>query len=289
VNAEVDSLLYRSPSSLPPPLAAGQLRIGHCAEAPSSAYGAALRASPERLAASYTAIASPFAPPLRFSYWVDYHGNATIDLLRTTDLQLDTRSPRIAFLAANCRAEPRTSLVRRLLEAGAPIDVLGDCLSEFRRDGAPGWLGTPEERAAPGWPERKLELLRGYRFVLAFESHEGVDSYVTEKYYHGLVAGAVPLYRGAPDVDDLSPGPGEAHVNLNGLSVDEMLPVLQELTSLSADEVQEYFHAWRADPLPASFVDRVLVESQASLPCRVCEHVRQVAERDVGSAARGEL
>jgi len=292
VLGEVDSLLYRSAGTLPPPANRGEVRIGHCAEAPSSAYGAALRLPPDQLGASYTALATPFAPPLRFSYWVDYYGNRTVEMLRSRDLQLATRLPRIAFLAANCRAEPRTTLVRRLLEAGAPIDVLGDCLSDYRReDREPSsWLGSREERAAAGWPERKLDLLRRYRFVLAFESHEGVDSYVTEKFYHGLLAGAVPLYRGAPNVDDFSPAPGGAHVDLNGLSVDDMLRVMHDLASLSADEVDEFFHTWRSEPFPPSFVQRVLVESQASLPCRVCEYVRRAATGEVGRrTARDEL
>ena len=42
-------------------------------------------------------------------------------------------------------------------------------------------------------------------FALAFENALLRD-YVSEKMYGALAAGAIPLYRGAPNVDEYTPG-----------------------------------------------------------------------------------
>ena len=45
-----------------------------------------------------------------------------------------------------------------------------------------------------------------YKFTLAFENTVTPD-YVTEKLYEPLIAGSVPVYRGAPNVADFAPAP----------------------------------------------------------------------------------
>ena len=49
------------------------------------------------------------------------------------------------------------------------------------------------------------EVIRGYRFTLAFENSIAAD-YVTEKLFNPLAAGSVPVYLGAPNVADFAPG-----------------------------------------------------------------------------------
>lgn len=52
----------------------------------------------------------------------------------------------------------------------------------------------------------KMDLLRGFRFNLAFENTRS-PGYVTEKLVEPLLAGAIPIYWGAPDVDrEFDPG-----------------------------------------------------------------------------------
>jgi hypothetical protein len=51
---------------------------------------------------------------------------------------------------------------------------------------------------------QKYTLLREYKFVVAFENTQEWD-YVTEKMYHGLDTGAVPVYWGAPNADYFTP------------------------------------------------------------------------------------
>ena len=54
------------------------------------------------------------------------------------------------------------------------------------------------------WRPTKLEVIAAYKFTLAFENAIGED-YVTEKFFDPLVAGSVPVYLGAPNVEALAP------------------------------------------------------------------------------------
>lgn len=58
----------------------------------------------------------------------------------------------------------------------------------------------------------KMELLKSYRFTIAFENAVGKD-YVTEKFYEPLLSGSVPIYLGAPNINDFSPSPS-AFINV---------------------------------------------------------------------------
>lgn len=53
--------------------------------------------------------------------------------------------------------------------------------------------------------DSKMELYRQYKFVIAFENSRAND-YVTEKFYDPLLAGAVPIYLGAPNIETFAPG-----------------------------------------------------------------------------------
>lgn len=51
----------------------------------------------------------------------------------------------------------------------------------------------------------KIKLFSQYKFVLAFENNNVTD-YVTEKLPHAFLSGALPIYMGAPNIDDWLPG-----------------------------------------------------------------------------------
>jgi len=55
----------------------------------------------------------------------------------------------------------------------------------------------------------KIEVLKKYKFTLAFENSVGVD-YVTEKLYHPFMAASIPIYHGAPNIHEFLPGPNSA-------------------------------------------------------------------------------
>jgi hypothetical protein len=94
---------------------------------------------------------------------------------------------------------------------------------------SPGTRLTSQQQEFPAtqeqnWFQKKIDVLRPYKFYLAFDNTDSWD-YVSEKFFHGLVAGSVPgtliawsgelamcsdeaaVYMGAPNIDDFSPSP----------------------------------------------------------------------------------
>lgn len=96
----------------------------------------------------------------------------------------------------------------------------------------------------------KINICRDYRFVIAFENAIS-DDYVTEKYFDALIAGAIPIYLGAPNILDYAPGQ-QCHINVNDFPDPAMLAAY--LTNLLADDkrLDEYYE-WRRQPFDTHF------------------------------------
>ena len=94
----------------------------------------------------------------------------------------------------------------------------------------------------------KLRILKKYRFALAFENAIETD-YVTEKFFEPLITGAIPVYLGAPNIEQFAPGEN-CFVNANAFSS----PVA--LAGFLRDADPSHFHQWRTQPLRADFRNR---------------------------------
>lgn len=49
-------------------------------------------------------------------------------------------------------------------------------------------------------PEQKIEILKKYKFCFCFENTANAPGYISEKIFHALAAGCIPIYCGAPDI-----------------------------------------------------------------------------------------
>ena len=105
-------------------------------------------------------------------------------------------SPSTLFVASN-PVPHRDSLVAELMKH-LQVDSLGRCLKN----------ADIEDFVVGGWAQGAwsslLTLLPRYKFYLAFENSLTTD-YVTERVFHALVAGTVPVYRGAANIRDFMP------------------------------------------------------------------------------------
>ena len=145
---------------------------------------------------SYRWNSSPLLKP--YFEFVHYHDVLNISNPRVGADAIDGAS----FIAKNCGAQNnRHQVVRELREAGIRVDGLSGCL----RTPANELPTIPQiaNRRAP-WMETKLDLMRPYKFHLAFENGN-VEDYVTEKVYTALAAGTLPIYLGAPNIRDFVP------------------------------------------------------------------------------------
>jgi alpha-1,3-fucosyltransferase 10 len=83
-----------------------------------------------------------------------------------------------------------------------------------------------------------LNLLAKYKFVIAIENAV-CDDYVTEKLWRSLQVGAVPIYLGAPNIEEYLPHPRAAVLVKDFGSVRE---VAEEVLRLHGDDTQYWRH-----------------------------------------------
>lgn len=134
-------------------------------------------------------------------------------------------------------ADPRSNRGARVLELQRHLPV-----HHYGR-----WPAT-HGRALPG-RAAKLDVLRRYRFALAFENAVAHD-YVTEKWFDCLLAGCVPVYFGAPNVAEFAPA-RDSYIDAREF---DAATLAQQLRDAAASEARYagYF-AWKHRPLPTSF------------------------------------
>ena len=115
----------------------------------------------------------------------------------------------------------------------------------------------------------KLAAIARHRFDLAFENSICHD-YVTEKFFDPLVAGCVPVYRGAPNVEEFAPGD---HCYINAVDFASARELAEYLLHLAKNpaEYQAYF-AWKERPLREGFLKKVEIAEKDPLH-RLCEQI----------------
>jgi hypothetical protein len=117
--------------------------------------------------------------------------------------------------------------------------------------------------------ETKHQVISAYKFCLAFENSIAPD-YVTEKFFDPLRAGTVPVYRGAPNIDDFAPG-DHAFIDASKFAGPRQLAAY--LSQLDRDDAayRAYFR-WRDTGFSAKF--RKLLSNHPGQPfCRLSEIV----------------
>lgn len=192
--------------------------------------------------------------------WCPYLDVETAAALLTPPQPKTESSPVVHFRSSpidRCgRTEYAAALMRRV-----KVDSYGKIL--HNRD-----MQGPDT----GW-DTMIPTTARYKFALVLENSIAED-YVSDKFYCALIAGSVPVYRGAPNVSVFAPaehsfinaadfaGPAELAAYLNWLNEHE-------------DAYQEYL-AWKRTGLSTGF--RALVESVRGDPfCRLCAHLRRIA------------
>ena len=102
-------------------------------------------------------------------------------------------------------------------------------------------------------------------FVLAFENTIE-DSYVSEKMYLALQAGAIPVYRGAPNVLEFAPENSVVVVN-EGMTAEDLAIMLHSIVN-SPERLASYVR-WTQQP-PSVRMTRVLAQTSETLWHRMC-------------------
>lgn len=115
--------------------------------------------------------------------------------------------------------------------------------------------------------ETKRAVIGGYKFALGAENTMEAD-YVTEKFFQPLLAGTVPVYRGAPNIEDFAPG-DNCYVDATAFSSPAQLA--DYLAYLSRDDAAySKYLEWRTQPLRPSFLQK-LEQCETEAFCRLAE------------------
>lgn len=153
------------------------------------------------------------------------------------------------FIARNCHSKSNREALVKSLMALMPVDSVSSCLHNFDlADTA-----------------KKIPMMRKYAFYFAFENQR-IDDYITEKLWDTFRAGVLPVYFGAPNIQEHVPSNSIVHVD-DFTSVDALAQHLKAI--LRDPDLYNSYHTWRYKPLPRRFVAKynfTHVHSQ----CRVC-------------------
>ncbi|CAA6664965.1 unnamed protein product [Spirodela intermedia] len=115
----------------------------------------------------------------------------------------------------------------------------------------------------------KVQTLKRYKFSLAFEN-SNEDDYVTEKYFQSLVAGAIPVVVGAPNIQDFAPSPGSI-LHIRELKDVDLIAARMKFLAANPEAYNQSLR-WKFVGPSASFkalVDMAAVHSS----CRLCVHI----------------
>ena len=186
----------------------------------------------------------------------------------SVSLDLD-RAP-ILWINGNCDTPSnRTGYMLELMRY-IRVDALGKC-------GNPKWNQTSISSDPKVLANEKMTLARQYLFTIAIENSLEYD-YVTEKLWHPLAAGSVPIYLGAPNVDEWLPCSNHSCiVHLRDFS---SVRAAAEFIQGLADNEERYlqYHRWRKEEVRSSFVKMVNYFAEAnkySIECLLCDMVNR--------------
>lgn len=190
-----------------------------------------------------------------FDVWMTYHTDADI-VLPYYDADYSTRllvppAPKskdvCMFISSMVNRSKRQEYLLELMEY-LPIDSYGR------------WQNNKQLLGDNGY-QTKMELMRNYRFTIAFENAIGED-YVTEKFYEPLLSGSVPVYLGAPNINMFSPDSSSFIDVRNYPNPSDLARIIKEY----CDDEQRYaqLFSWKSRPMNHKFIS--LLEQQETHP-----------------------
>lgn len=113
-----------------------------------------------------------------------------------------------------------------------------------------------------------------YKFIIAFEDVVDTD-YVTDKFYDPLLAGSVPIYLGAPNIEDFAPG-DNCFVDVRRF---EDPKSLANFIRKCYEDEQLYakFFEWKNQPLRQSFLSKIKEQKEHPL-VRLCGKADKISK-----------
>lgn len=203
-----------------------------------------------------------------FDYWMSYHQGADViqpyykadypeRLQQTNPCPFESKQDICMMVSSPINKSGRQEYLKELMQA-IRIDSYGKLYNNCRLEEDDGHSS-------------KMALYSSYKFVIAFENACAED-YVTEKFYDPLLAGAVPIYFGAPNIEAFAPG------DLCFVDVRKYQTASELAAHLKAclenPVLYEQYQAWRKQPLRSTFIQKTAVQ-QIHPYIRLCQLIKE--------------
>eukprot|EP01100_Stratorugosa_tubuloviscum_P011302 TRINITY_DN502_c4_g1_i1.p1 TRINITY_DN502_c4_g1~~TRINITY_DN502_c4_g1_i1.p1 ORF type:complete len:300 (+),score=134.16 TRINITY_DN502_c4_g1_i1:93-992(+) len=170
-----------------------------------------------------------------------------------------------SYDAARSNSQPRTLYVEQMLKT-IKIDIYGGPLKN----------ADIKFQKKNNWINEELKLIGSYKFVLAFE-FLNETGWVTQQLSQAFLAGAVPVYMGADNIDEYLPAPNSIIKASDFANPTDLAIFLKELAT-KENEYLKYFdwkknkRNWRElDPKFVTQLNNCVYYAE----CRLCELVYQ--------------
>lgn len=124
--------------------------------------------------------------------------------------------------------------------------------------------------------DKGVETLRRtisqYKFCIGFENAISQD-YVTEKFFNPLISGTVPIYLGAPNINDFAPGEN-CFINITSFESPKSLGEFIN-KCYNDDELYTKFFEWKNKPLKTEFQEKLNAVKESPFKS-LCYKVRDI-------------
>lgn len=185
-----------------------------------------------------------------FDYWMSYHQGADVlypyygkeypvRLLQVVSHPFELQKDVCMMISSPFNQSGRQEYLKELMKE-IDLDSYGKLFNNCLLEKDDGYSS-------------RMALYGRYKFVIAFENACAED-YVTEKFFDPLLVGAVPVYFGAPNIDEFAPGEN-CYVDVRNYKTVEELAV--HLKACLEDPIlYEQYQQWRKQPLRPSFTEK---------------------------------
>ena len=211
------------------------------------------------------------SPEIRetFDLWISYRQDADVVYPHYRYSYSEIFSQKVS--AVRKQNKHRRSISGRINKNAGCMVYLKELMKHTVID-SHGRLYSTKQPAADYGLETRLDVYQDYKFIIAFEDAIETD-YVTERFFEPLIAGSVPVYLGAPNIDDFAPG-DNCFVDVRQF---ESPRSLAHFINACYEDEQLYskFFEWKNWPLRQSFLRKMEIQKEHPL-VRLCRKVDEM-------------
>ena len=187
-----------------------------------------------------------------------------MDEVRTIEpVPFEDKLDAVVFLASNCNDRSgRRQIVEKLIELKVPVHARGRCLNNM----------PLSPRSIPN-----VKVMKEYKFCVVMENSRAQD-YISEKLFEAMKSGCLPIYYGAPNIEDFIPLP-DAIIDYEKLGSPEALATKINFLMHNKTAYEEHFRYKKMkleEMSPRYLHTRSLVDINYSAECQICMVVKKL-------------